>query len=404
MKNIFIIFILLLSTFLYASIDERKSDVYFANGIDTTKKQANDAKNVLLKQTKKLNLDSFNSIANWEVSYNETHGFQQDIYESAIQKIFTKLDDKHSKYSYAGATVWIVDTVMKIPALKDLLKGVLYFGGRKLVKDTLKDYLIDETKNALAKKGLILSKEDILFLADVVFDELLDNLLANPLDDTLDDINKDVLTQATAYANSIKQGHGVIVVAHSQGNFFTNFVVEKKMQQWTQQYFHVIGIATPTSSIANGGLYLTFHNDAIQAVPGHLGWNVTNHTSYYRTNAIGERVETFLSVEAHNFLYSYMATPATKNAILGFIDGAVIEHKSALSQWKKSSEFACGCDKRINVVHEYDSSLDTLMKDISSITPKSEAVTVSLNCNNFDIDLISNQVKIHYHITNYNKA
>jgi len=55
-------------------------------------------------------------------------------------------------------------------------------------------------------------------------------------------------------------------------------------------------------------------------------------------------------------------------------------------------------------VHEYDSSLDTLMKDISSITPKSEAVTVSLNCNNFDIDLISNQVKIHYHITNYNKA
>ncbi len=37
MKDILLI-LFLLSSFLYAEINERKSDVYFANGIDTSKK------------------------------------------------------------------------------------------------------------------------------------------------------------------------------------------------------------------------------------------------------------------------------------------------------------------------------------------------------------------------------
>jgi hypothetical protein len=364
MRKLFLTLILLYSTFLYAEIDERKSDVYFANGVDTDIGEANKAKNELDKQTKKLYPEAYKQIKDWKVSYNETHGFQQDIYESAIQKLFTKLDDTHSGYGYAGATAWVVDTVMQTPGLKDFVKGALYFGGRKLVKDTLKELLIEETKNTLAKRGLILSKEDILFLADLIFDELLDNLLANPLDDTLDDINKDVLTQATAYANSIEQGHGVIVVAHSQGNFFTNFTVEEKMQPWTQKYFHVLGVATPTSSIANGGAYLTFDNDVIQAVPGHLGWNVKNPKRYQFSNT---NIETFFSVEAHNFLESYMATPATSNAILGFIEGAITTHNTADSQWKKSKKFGCGCKERIYVEHKYDTSLNQLMNEVDVV-------------------------------------
>ena len=39
MKDILLI-LFLLSSFLYAEINERKSDVYFENGIDTSKKSS----------------------------------------------------------------------------------------------------------------------------------------------------------------------------------------------------------------------------------------------------------------------------------------------------------------------------------------------------------------------------
>lgn len=105
MKKVITLIIFIFSVSLYANIDERLSDVYFANGIDTSEEQANDAKNALDKQTKKSNPEAYKSIANWKVSYNKTKGFQQDIYESAVQKIFTKLDESHSLSQYSGALV-----------------------------------------------------------------------------------------------------------------------------------------------------------------------------------------------------------------------------------------------------------------------------------------------------------
>ena len=365
MRKVLVLFVVFFSILLQAEIDERKSDVYFANGINTKQDDAEKGAYTLRDETEVDYPKAFKSIVDWKVSYNKTKGFQQDIYESSIQALFVKLDDKDHWSQKAGAVVWVVDTVMGLPGVKDLVKGAIYFAGKKIVKEELKDLLLDEAKRTFAKKGLALTKEEILFLSDVLFDELLDNLLSGPLDSTLDDINKDVETQYVAYMESVKKGHGVIIVAHSQGNFFTNFVVENTIPTWAKQYFNVIGIATPTSSIVNGGSHLTFDNDVIQVVPEHLGANVSNPKSYYIENDVGEQIETKVSIEAHSFLSSYMATDVTRGAILGFIDDSVSVHKKAPSQWEKSVDIGCTCkDKAIFVKHKYDSTLDALMQEL----------------------------------------
>ncbi|MBD3797224.1 MAG: hypothetical protein IE887_05715 [Campylobacterales bacterium] len=61
--------------------------------------------------------------------------------------------------------------------------------------------------------------------------------------------NYDLTTQIEAYKNSIKNGHGVIVVSHSQGNLFTNRAYEK-LEDWMKPYFHNMGVATPADKVA----------------------------------------------------------------------------------------------------------------------------------------------------------
>jgi hypothetical protein len=371
MKKVFFALIFLYSTFLYAEIDERKSDVYFVNGIDTTEEKAIEAKNELEKQTKKSFPQTYKQVAEWKINYNRTRGFEADIYESAIQKLYQKLNEDKT-WEIAGATAYIFDaTVGSIPGVKDVIKGAISYTGKKLGKKKLKELLLDEVKDTLSKKGINLSKEDIAFLSEEIFDSLLDELLDGIKDETIDDINKDIETHHKAYNKSIEDGHSVIIVSHSQGNFYTNFIVDgyqgnghSLIADWQKQYIHTLGVAAPTSSIANGGGYITFDNDVIQAVPGHLGWNVKNPKRYKLSNT---NTETFISVEAHSFLESYMATDSTKNTILGFIDGAITTHNTADSQWKKSKEFGCGCKKRMRVVHKEDDSLNVKMAEVDVV-------------------------------------
>ena len=87
MRNI-VLLLLFCITFLSAEVNEYKSDVYFANGIDTGKRQAYKAKDVLKEEFKIFSPESYKSVANWKVSYNHTHGIGIDLYESMLQKIY----------------------------------------------------------------------------------------------------------------------------------------------------------------------------------------------------------------------------------------------------------------------------------------------------------------------------
>ena len=87
MKFIFII-ILIWVSFLSAKVNEYKSDVYFANGINTDEEVAKKSRDIIDKKFKIFSPESYKSVANWKVSYNHTQGIGMDLYESVLQKIY----------------------------------------------------------------------------------------------------------------------------------------------------------------------------------------------------------------------------------------------------------------------------------------------------------------------------
>ena len=78
----------------------------------------------------------------------------------------------------------------------------------------------------------------------------------------------DVSTQVTKYKDSIKNGHKVLVVAHSQGNLFTydayKALGEESRNGWMQKYFEAISIASPMrADIKQGTLRIDWDNDTV---------------------------------------------------------------------------------------------------------------------------------------------
>ncbi|MFT7860937.1 MAG: hypothetical protein ABXS93_08365, partial [Sulfurimonas sp.] len=160
--------------------------------------------------------------------------------------------------------------------------------------------------------------------------------------------------------------HYIILVAHSQGNLFVNRaynefgkVSDINKDAWMKAYIHAIGVASPANNIlGEASPYMTFDNDVIQVVPDSLATNVTNPTRYFFRNALDEDVETLLSVRAHSFLTSYMATDITRNSILDFINTQIDDHKNAPSQWQTDQEISKDTkDYRITVKHRFDPNI-----------------------------------------------
>jgi len=157
-KLILFLIILLYPIFSFASIDERKTDICFANGIDTEKA---------------------------DVKYNA-----EEILAPAIQ---TEL--------YGGSETEMKKHISKV------------------------SYAYNST-NSLISDGIetIYQKFGWVGLSD----------LFNASHGT------DLKIQVTAYQNSIKSGHKVLVVAHSQGNLFTKEAYVELGKQskgaWMQNY------------------------------------------------------------------------------------------------------------------------------------------------------------------------
>jgi len=165
-------------------------------------------------------------------------------------------------------------------------------------------------------------------------------------------------TQINTYKNSIRLGHGVIVIAHSQGNLYTNeaYNALSGNDEWMRKYFHMMGVATPADHVAGGGPYVTFDNDPIHSLPGSLNANLINQNRYYSyTNALGEYVEGFTTA-FHSFNYylgiptivgdKFVSTTQASTLIQNFIFEKIEEHKNADSQWEIA-------DKYVKLVEEF---------------------------------------------------
>jgi uncharacterized membrane protein YgcG len=190
----------------------------------------------------------------------------------------------------------------------------------------------------------------------------------------------DLNNHIAAYKQSIESGRGVVVVAHSQGNFFTNKAYGI-LDYWMQPYFHMIGVASPAISVAGGGPRISFDND-----PVHLFSSTTDSI----TNP--NRAQPDLpSLDFHSFAYymgepvlssgSFVSTNIAKVKIENAILAGVSAHQSAPSQWKNVRGMnGCDCESnRVQVAHNFDSDLDIKLQDEDVFNFNSDGKIYSVN-------------------------
>ncbi len=245
MKNIIILLILVLFPVVgFSSIDEYKTDVYFANGIQTEDWEARKNARDVLKPAiiDKFGIEYYNNyIEKIDYSYNHTNGLVLDLWESIAQKL------------------------------------------------------------------------NFQELIDAIFDT---------------SHERDLSKQVKAYENSIKDGHKVLVVAHSQGNLFTSEALNS-LSSWMQDYFYAVSVASPKAfKIKSDTPHIAFDNDIVP----WLG------CVYVATDNPNDEVG---SIESHAFTY-YMGLPSAetnkttdvaKIKIMDAIDGGLSKLDSLKSQW-----------------------------------------------------------------------
>jgi hypothetical protein len=223
-KFIILILTLFLSSNLFAEvINEYKSDIYFANGVGAVsyKKSFKQGLNQYENYID-TNLDIEEYIGKYDLSYNIGRGIVSDFAEAWFQYI-----DENPGYKVG----W------------DAFKAALSRSIGSVVGGTVE-----------------LSEQFIRYLEQ-----------------------NNVDTQVKAYRQSIYDGHKVIVLAHSQGNLFTNrayntFANDK--DRWMQKYFVTIGLASPSDKKITNSEYYTYDNDPIVVLNG-AGEIVRNPKRYY---------------------------------------------------------------------------------------------------------------------------
>ena len=318
-------------------IDETKSDIYFANGVLTDKKTAENNLDLIWE---KVRIEQYGGDVvkmekelTFDTAYNQTFGTIADFYEALMQK---------ADESFGWEALYNV--IKAALMLKDKIEVTLPNGKTVEMSGSLFDRFMQITHDA------------------------------------------DISTQVKSYRKSIRQGHKVIVIAHSQGNLFTNEAYQKMISSddgrendWLKKYFTRISIATPASVKYGGDTVVSFHNDPV----AHLGSlaKIDNPNKAYLKNALGEIIEEdALSADFHAFTYymgeksvqgtgqigsgyhAKVSTDIAKNIIMGFIKGAVDKHKEAPSQWEKEYETGVNtCDYKIFVKHIFDPNLNAMM-------------------------------------------
>lgn len=109
-----------------------------------------------------------------------------------------------------------------------------------------------------------------------------------------------------SYRNAISLGQRVLVVSHSQGNFYANEAKRFLTQRLTTEQmarFAIYGVAVPTNNIGGAsGPYLTNHRDFISLIPDALAANFT-----LRRGAGGLPADDVGRIQAHLFNDTYLS-------------------------------------------------------------------------------------------------
>jgi hypothetical protein len=410
-----LLFLILLSSFLnsqYITIDERVNDIFFANGILNTREDARKSLALIRDATKNDiyngNTDAMLRETNYDILYNYTYGVGLDVLEAFFQK------KAEHKYFWMAMSA-IVEVSGKIE--KEIAKGITEEALKKYIKETLTETFLKQIRNELLDvvqdefeiDGLtnaIAALEDSSFLRSWIG-------LVQAIVEEIETINLN--EQLKSVEKSIMSGHNSIIIAHSQGNLFTNKIYDevKKKSGWMTNYIKVIAVASPASSVVAGGVTIVFDNDPIRYIPDAVGEAIVNPVRYVsiipRNDAQYEGQtlpcwsgEYFADDEGlqyclaqHDFGASYDAKQGTFHAfefymkkslsysyysynehhkinpaytkIVDTLRMYIVLFRTAPSQWKLKKQSSCDmtCEaKARGVEHKYDDEMNKFMKEI----------------------------------------
>lgn len=116
----------------------------------------------------------------------------------------------------------------------------------------------------------------------------------------------ELIDHVEKYREAILQGQKVLVVSHSQGNFYANLarlILTFQKPAIQMESFGIFGVATPTDNIGGKKTsYLTNHLDIITSVPSSLpsNWTLRRADNGGIVNYIG-------SIPANNFADTYLS-------------------------------------------------------------------------------------------------
>lgn len=239
MKIVFKLLIVLLTLFVTLSaqnINECKTDIYFGNGVWNSKDQAKD------------------SII--ELQY-------------IINKEIIK-DDPKLKAKYGGVKLqynWSYGEMIDLLETFYQLKEAGQIGEKTFF--TLVDELMAKQVSDITNENLQSIREQLV------------NLIENTEEDEVDKM------LVKYYKESLKYGHRVLLVSHSQGNMFANRVYEKINPTEYKNYFANLQIASPAAEIkSDKGAYVTLSTDLTSAdpvinfIPGSMSPNASGNSGH----------------------------------------------------------------------------------------------------------------------------
>lgn len=131
----------------------------------------------------------------------------------------------------------------------------------------------------------------------------------------------DLRLQIDSYEAAMNAGKIVVVVGHSQGNFYSNMSWEllQRIKSY-QGKFLLVGVATPVQYIAGDGPYTTLTQDQImnfvRKTKGALPANATNSTS---------------SLTGHEFVSQYLEGSASRAKIVEDLKNVISKASSVVS-------------------------------------------------------------------------
>ncbi|WP_028108893.1 YfaP family protein [Ferrimonas futtsuensis] len=209
----------------------KQTQVYFANGINTKYADALIASDTLRREYKgPLEALEENSAYQFFPAYNLSQGFTTDVIQVFQQKMHEDPD---------GSIAYMV---------YDMLQAGL-------------------TNDAI-RQTVAIAVTDGYLLAAALTDELLDELadtMAQISADAMKDLNRVNDLHSGLYADAMLNGKRVLIVAHSQGNLFTNTSVARVIDMLPnhRQSIGYFGVASPAAETVNGASYVTADDDRV---------------------------------------------------------------------------------------------------------------------------------------------